>query len=117
MKHYRAVDVAEESLCRRLVCGDDTLGVPRPVMRDMPDRLVDSIDDSNRHDRVEVFGSVLGEPLHQTTADVQRDRQLRIAAEQVQKGRVALVVSCLEHAVEVAHGLVVVKGENEPNAV
>ena len=58
-----------------------------------------------------------GEPFHQRAADVQRNLQRRVAAENVQEGAIAVVERLLEDVVEVADGLVVVQGQDQTDAV
>ena len=66
---------------------------------------------------VDVLGLMRGEPFHQRAADVQRNLQRGIAAEDVEKVAIAVVERPLENVVEVADGLMVVQGEDETDAV
>ena len=66
---------------------------------------------------IDVVGVMAGEPFHQRAADVQRNFQRRVAAENVQEHAVAVVVGALEDFIEIADGLVIVQGEDETDWV
>ena len=59
-------DFLQECLGRRLVLGDDAVGVVRAVGPDMVDRRFEAVDDAHRNDRVEIFGPpvLLGRRRH-----------------------------------------------------
>ena len=58
---------------------------------------------------------MVDQPLHQAAGSVQRDLEVRVVVEDVEERAVAILVRRLEHAVEIADGLVVVQGEDESN--
>ncbi len=53
------------------------------------------------------------EPLHQRAARVQRDGQLAVLLEHVQKRTVAVLVGLLKHAVEVSDRLMIMEHEDK----
>ena len=53
----RRIDLGEEALRRRLILGDDGIGVVRAVGLDMRDRRVEPVDDAHGDDGVEIFGA------------------------------------------------------------
>ena len=50
------IDLAEEALRGGLVLGHDAIGVMRPVGLDVLDRRLQTVDDAQSDDRVEIFG-------------------------------------------------------------
>lgn len=61
---------------------------------------------------VHVFGVAVVEPLHEGTAGMEGDAQLRpIAFKDVQEGAIAVLISLLEHAVKIADRLMVVQNQ------
>ena len=54
-----------------------------------------------------------GQPFHQRAAGVQRDRQIRVVFEDVEKRAVAVLVRGFEHAVEIADRLVVMQHDDQ----
>ena len=86
------------------------------------DRLVESstddFDSAGGHvpgQAVEIFGMMGVEPFQQRPAGVQGDPQVRKLLEQIEKQAVTVLICLLEHAVEVADGLMVVQSEDEAN--
>src|SRR5262249_40821237 len=57
VQHDRRIDLRHELVRRRLVGGDDRVGVVRAVALHVGDRLVDAVDDFHRDDGVEEFGA------------------------------------------------------------
>ena len=98
--------------------------LPDPVARrdHRQDRLVeraaDDFDSPGRHmpgQPVEIFGMMGVEPFQQRPAGVQGDPQVRKLLEQIEKQAITVLIRLLEHAVEVADGLVIVQSEDEAN--
>ena len=56
VQHDRRIDLAQEFLGRRLVLGDDRVGVVRAVALDVRDGGVDAVDHLDGDDGVEIFG-------------------------------------------------------------
>ena len=52
------------------------------------------------------------QPFHQRAAGVQRDRQVRVLLEDIEKRAVAVLVRLLEDAVEIADRLMVVQDDD-----
>ena len=115
----------------RIVCAEQLFEVAR-VGADLPDAVAAR---NARQDRlverpaedldlpaldelaepVDVLGVMLDEPFQQAAGGVQRDRELRVVAEDVQERAVAVLVRRFEDPVEIADRLVVVQGENQSN--
>ena len=61
---------------------------------------------------------MLVEPLHERSARVQRNPQLRrVALEQIQKRQVAVLICLLEDPAEVSHRLMVVQDQAEAKRI
>ena len=52
-----AVDLAQEAFGAVRVLGDDAVGMVRAIGRDMRRRLVETLDDADRNDAVQIFGA------------------------------------------------------------
>ena len=66
---------------------------------------------------VEILGMLDVEPFHQRAAGVQADLQRLVAAEDVEKRPVAVLVGLLEDVVEIADGLMIVEDQDESNGI
>src|SRR5271166_639828 len=56
VQHDRRIDLLQELFRRRLVLGDDAVGVVRPKGFDVVDRRLEAVDHPDGDDRVEIFG-------------------------------------------------------------
>ncbi len=63
----------------------------------------------------DVVRMLVDQPFQERPRGVQDERDFRIALEHVQKRQIAGAISLLEDAVEVAHGLMVMKREDQAN--
>ncbi len=66
---------------------------------------------------IDIFRMVRVEPFHQRAAGVQGDPQRLVAAEDVEKRQVAVLVGLLENVVEIADGLMIVEGQDQADGV
>src|SRR5208282_6449258 len=60
MQDDRRIHLAQKLLRRRLVLGDDRVGVMRAVALDMSDRGVDAVDHARGQNSVEILGAPIG---------------------------------------------------------
>ena len=107
-----------------LEIGREVADLPHPVAvgNHGQDRLVESAAqdlDPARLDQAANLGDVLGvlldQPFQERSGGVQGERDLRIVFQHVQKRAIAVAIGLLEDAVEIAHRLVVVQGEDQAN--
>src|SRR5207302_10699029 len=65
---------------------------------------------------INVLRVPLIDPFHERPAGVQRDRKI-VLLKNVQKGLICVLISLLEHAIEVANRLMVVQDEAKTNRI
>jgi len=66
---------------------------------------------------VEIVRLVFGQPFHQRAARVQRHFQRVVAAENIEKRQIAVLIGLLEDVVEISDRLVVVQGQNQTDGI
>ena len=98
--------------------------LPDPIARGnhrqnrLEEGAADDFHSPRRHQRrqaIQIFRMMRIEPFDQRAAGVQRDLELRVAFEQIEKRPVAVLIGLLENTIEVADRLMIVQNEQKSN--